>query len=144
MHQLNSLDLAVRQWSTKESEEEEVSSYEQTEIWVMKKLLTFMVKFDDPKRAQTYKDRSAVGKLAKSGKRFDLEALDYIESEEEFLSFIKGISFEWLLNHSDQEVPLVAAREFFLTFKLKATTDQDADCRFNLLPPLQHRARDDD
>ena len=68
-----------------------------------------------------------MGKLAKSGKRFDLKSLEHIESEEEFLSFIKDIGFEWLLNHSNQEVPLIATREFFSTFKLKATTDPDAD-----------------
>ena len=77
------------------SEEEEVPNYERTEIWVTKKLLTSMVKFDDPKRAQIYKERSAVGKLATFGKRFDLKSLEHIESEEEFLSFIKDIGFEW-------------------------------------------------
>ena len=33
------------------SEEEEVPNYERTEIWVTKKLLASMAKFDDPKRA---------------------------------------------------------------------------------------------
>ena len=64
-----------------ESEEEEVPNYERTEIWITKKLLGSTEKFDDSKRAQTYKERSAVGKLAKSGKRYDLESLRLIESE---------------------------------------------------------------
>ena len=92
---------AVEHELEEESEEEEVPNFERTEIWVTKKLLTSMAKFDDPKRAQTYRDRSAVGKLAKSVKRFDLRTLEYIESAEEFMSFIKDIGFVWLLNHSD-------------------------------------------
>ena len=124
--------------SEEESEEEEVPNFERTEIWLTRKLLTSMAKFDDPKRAQTYKDRSIVGKLAKSGKRFDLKVLEYIESEEEFMSYIKDIGFEWLLNHSDKEVPLIEAREFFSTFKLKATTNQDADAISFRLFNIEH------
>ena len=77
-----------------------------------------MAKFDDSRRAQTYKERSAVGKLAKSGKRYDSESLRLIESEEEFLGHIKDIGFEWLLNHSEHEVHVVVTREFFSTFRL--------------------------
>ena len=43
------------------------------------------------------------------------------------MSYIRAIGFEWLLNHSDHEVPVVAAREFFSTFRFKATVDLDAD-----------------
>ena len=81
--------------------EEEVPNYEREEIWITKKLLGAMAKFNDSRRAQTHKDRSAVGKLAKSEKRYDRDSLKQIESEEEFLSHIKGIGFEWLLNHSE-------------------------------------------
>ena len=78
-----------------------------------------MAKFNDSRRAQTHKDRSAVGKLAKSGKRYDPDSLKQIESEEEFLDHIRDIGFEWLLKHNEQEVPVDAAREFFSTFHFK-------------------------
>ena len=79
-------------------EEEETPNFEREEIWITKKLLGDMSKFNDSKRTQTYKDRSAVGKLAKSGKRYDRDSLREIECGEEFLGHIKGIGFEWLLN----------------------------------------------
>ena len=97
-----------------------------------------MSKFNDSKRTQTYKDRSAVGKLAKSGKRYDRDSLREIECEEEFLGHIKGIGFEWLLNHSEQEVPVEAAREFFSTFRFKATTDPDMNSISFRLFTIEH------
>ena len=53
--------------------------------------------------------------------------MQHIESEEEFIAHIRDIGFQWLLHHSEQEVPLVAAMEFFSTFRFKATTDPDTD-----------------
>ncbi|XP_047949188.1 uncharacterized protein LOC125195025 [Salvia hispanica] len=73
-------------------EEEEVPNFEREEVWITKKLLGAMSKFNDSKRTQTYKDRSAVGKLAKSGKRYDANALKEIEYDEEFLGHIKGMA----------------------------------------------------
>ena len=99
-----------------ESEQEEEPNFERTEVWITKKLLETIEKFDEPKRAQTYKERGASGKLVKSGKRYDSTFLQEIESEEEFLSYIRDIGFEWLLNHSDHEVLVVTAREFFSAF----------------------------
>ena len=49
------------------------------------------------------------------------------------MSYIWGIGFEWLLNHSTKEVPIAAAREFFATFRFKATVDHDADSIFFML-----------
>lgn len=86
-----------------------------------------MGKLDDPKRAQTYKERRTSGKIAKSGKRYDPEALWEIGSDEEFLAYIREIGFEWLLNHSTAEVPVTLAKEFFSTFHLNPTTDLDTD-----------------
>ena len=97
-----------------------------------------MEKFDDSMRAQTYKEMSASGKLVKSGKRYDSETLRHIESEEEFLSYIQDISFEWLLDHSDHEIPLVEATKFFSTFRFKATTDPDADSISFRLFTIEH------
>ena len=119
-------------------EEEEAPNFDREEVWITKKLLGAMSKFNDSKRTQTYKDRSAVGKLAKSGKRYDRDSLREVECEEEFLGHIKGIGFEWLLNHSEQEVPVEAAREFFSTFRFKATTDPDMNSISFRLFTIEH------
>ncbi|XP_042019196.1 uncharacterized protein LOC121767059 [Salvia splendens] len=110
-----------------DEEQEEELNYKRAEVWITKKLLKEMGEFDNPRRAQTYKERSAPGKLAKSGKQYDPKALREIESDKEFLKYISAIGFEWLMNHSTAEVPTTLAREFFSTFRLKSTTDLDAD-----------------
>ncbi|XP_042019167.1 uncharacterized protein LOC121767017 [Salvia splendens] len=58
-----------------DEEQEEELNYERAEVWITKKLLKEMGEFDNPRRAQTYKERSAPGKLAKSGKQYDPKAL---------------------------------------------------------------------
>ncbi|XP_042027244.1 nucleolar and coiled-body phosphoprotein 1-like [Salvia splendens] len=116
-----------------ESEEEEMDeqdeelNFEPAEVWLTKGLLEAMGKFEDPKRAATYKERCGSGKLAKSEKRYDREELREMDSDEEFRQYIGAIGFDWLLKHSDAEVPIALAREFFSTFCLRTTTDLDAD-----------------
>lgn len=83
-----------------------------------------MKKFDDLRRAATYRERSG---SAKSGKQYDPKELQEIDSDEEFCGYISAIRFKWLLKHSTTEVLLNLAREFFSTSRLKRTTDLDAD-----------------
>ena len=86
-----------------------------------------MGRFDDQKRAATYKERCNAGKMAKSGKQYSSKELKMIECDEEFHACIHTIGFEWLLKHSQAKVPVDLAREFFSTFRLKNTSDLDTD-----------------
>ena len=67
------------------------------------------------------------GKSAKSGKKLYLSDLRDLGVEKKFISYFKSIRFEWLLNHSEEEVPVALEKEFFTAFKFKQTTDLDAD-----------------
>ncbi|XP_042041261.1 nucleolar and coiled-body phosphoprotein 1-like [Salvia splendens] len=96
-------------------EQEEELNFEPAEVWLTKGLLEAMGKFEDPKRTTTYKERCGSGKLAKSGKRYDRDELREIDSDEEFRQYIGAIGFDWLLKHSDAEVPTALTREFFST-----------------------------
>ncbi|XP_042035171.1 nucleolar protein dao-5-like [Salvia splendens] len=58
----------ARSSDSEEDQEADVLNFEPTEIWITKELLDDMRKFDDPKRAAIYKEKSAEGKVAKSGK----------------------------------------------------------------------------
>ncbi|XP_042003822.1 uncharacterized protein LOC121752797 [Salvia splendens] len=100
--------------SESEEEPEEELNFEPAEVWITKGLLDAMRKFEDPKRAATYKERSGPGKLATSGKRYDPAELKEIDSDEEFRQYIDAIGFDWLLKHISAEVPKALAREFFL------------------------------
>ncbi|XP_042029790.1 nucleolin-like [Salvia splendens] len=106
------------------------------EVVVTKKLLGEMAYFSDHKKARTYAERGTKGKQAKSGKSYHPGSLQEIESEEEFLSYISAIGFEWLLSHSTAEVPMALAKEFFTSFKFKSTTNIETDsisfCLFNV------------
>ena len=84
-------------------------------------------RFDDQKRAATYKERCSAGKMAKSGKQYIPEELKMIECDEKFRACIYAIGFEWLLKHSQAKVPVDLARGFFSTFRLKNTSDLDVD-----------------
>ena len=75
-----------------------------------------MKRFDDQKRAATYKERCSAWKMAKPGKQYSPEELKIIDSDEEFRACIYAIGFEWLLKHSTAEVPVDLAREVFSTF----------------------------
>ena len=86
-----------------------------------------MRRFDDQKRAATYKERCSPGKMAKSGKQYSSKELKMIACDEEFRACIYAIGFEWLLKHIQTKVPVDLAREFFSTFRLKNTSDLDAD-----------------
>ena len=75
-----------------------------------------MRRFDDQKRAATYKERCSAGKMEKSGKQYSSKELKMIECDKEFRACIFAIRFEWLLKHSQAKVPVDLAREFFSTF----------------------------
>ncbi|XP_047949327.1 FK506-binding protein 5-like [Salvia hispanica] len=105
----------------------EESPFETMEVLVIKKLLKAMVQFEDPKLQQACDGRAANGKSAKSGKKLCLSDLRDLGVEKKFISYFKSIGFEWLLNHCEEKVPVALAKEFFTSFKFKATTDLDAD-----------------
>ena len=68
-------------------------NYELPEIWLTRELLESMRRFDDQKRAATYKERCSAGKMAKSGKQYSSEELKIIDSDEEFRACIYAIGF---------------------------------------------------
>ncbi|XP_042038280.1 neurofilament medium polypeptide-like [Salvia splendens] len=120
---------------TEENEDEEEegtnqeaeSVYETLKILLTKKLLEAMVHFDDPKLAETCNGRATKGKLANARKMYDSLSLQEIESEEEFLLYIRAIGCEWLLDHCKAEVLILLAKEFFTFYRFKSTMYPDAD-----------------
>ncbi|XP_042019013.1 uncharacterized protein LOC121766843 [Salvia splendens] len=57
----------ARSSDSEEDQEADVLNFEPTEIWITKELLDDMRKFDDPKRAAIYKEKSAEGKGTTTG-----------------------------------------------------------------------------
>ena len=112
-------------YDSEEAEEEPIPG--RLEVWLTKELLEEMRQFDDQKRIAVYKERCSVGKMVKSGKQYSSRELKMIACDKEFRACIQSIGFEWLLQHSQERVPVDLAREFFSTFRLKNTTDLDAD-----------------
>ena len=91
------------------------------------RLLEAMVQFEDPKLQKACDGRATNGKSAKSGKKLCLSDLEELGVGKKFISYFKSIGFEWILNHSNAEVPVALAKEFFTSFKFKQSTDLDAD-----------------
>ena len=108
-------------------ESDEEFSHEHPEVWVTRELLESMIRFDDKKRAATYKERCSARKMAKSGKQYNSKKLKMIACDEGFHACTYAIGFEWLLKHSQTKVSVDLAREFFTTFRLKNTSDLDAE-----------------
>ncbi|XP_047949035.1 ribosomal biogenesis protein LAS1L-like [Salvia hispanica] len=98
-----------------EEEEAEIPNVEESpfktmEVLVTKRLLEAMVQFEDPKLQRACDGRAANGKSAKSGKKLCLSDLRDLGVEKKFISYFKSIGFEWLLNHSEEEVPVALAK----------------------------------
>lgn len=57
------------------------------------------------------------------GRRLDLDVLEGLEVSGEFMEFITGIGFDWLLVPDVQKMPIELAQEFFTSFHFTSSTD---------------------
>lgn len=48
-----------------------------------------------------------------------------IGAKKQFLEYIRGIGFGWILEHTPVGVPVNLAKEFFTSFRFTNTTDLD-------------------
>lgn len=72
-----------------------------------------------------FDDKDDGSKQRKSGKVLYFPSLDE-NAREPFLSSIRAMGFDWLLENRDPNIPIRLAKEFFTTFRFRVTTDLDA------------------
>ncbi|KAL1555157.1 hypothetical protein AAHA92_15632 [Salvia divinorum] len=95
---------------------------------VDKGMITKITTFDTPKQQEAAATRVSRSSAVKSGKRMDQPSLRDLGAEEEFVTYISAIGFDWLLETEMPDVPVIVAQEFFSTFKFRPTKNVLANC----------------
>ena len=103
--------------STRSTQEDDqyVGTFDWVEINVDQKLLDAMVHYDDPKLQRSCAGRVSKLKPAKSGRKFHLRSLRAMGVKEQFVDYIRGMGFGWLLEHAPCGVPMNLWKESILS-----------------------------
>ncbi|KAL1569892.1 hypothetical protein AAHA92_01310 [Salvia divinorum] len=111
-----------------EEKDEGGSVYNKFLAKIDKWMITKITTFDTPKQQEAAAARVSRSRAVKSGKRMDQPSLRGLGAEEEFVTYISAIGFDWLLETEMPDVPVIVAQEFFSTFKFRPTKNVLANC----------------
>lgn len=107
--------------------------FEKLQVDLTEELLGRILTFDDPKLTGECKARVERDKKVRSGRRLKEETLKELGTETEFLEYITGIGFDWLLDPCAATIPIELAQEFFMSFHFTYAVDVGAESiRFRL------------
>ena len=84
-----------------------------------------MKHYNTKKLQDSFDEKEVNSKQIKCNKVLHFPSLDELAPREPFLSYMRALGFDWLLENGDPTIPVILAKEFLATFRFQVTTDMD-------------------